>query len=84
MSVKFQLENLTRYDYSGGVGIARGSLSKTWSVNWIPNGSGEYLVMGYCEHSNEHLGSIKGGKFWNQVNKSASQERLHSKEMFNM
>jgi hypothetical protein len=62
----------------------RGSVLKIWGVDWIPNGSGEDLVMDCCEYSNEYLGSLKGGEFWNQVKKSASQERLHLKELFIM
>jgi hypothetical protein len=27
-------------------------------------GSGKGLVVGSCEHGNEYLGSIKGGKFF--------------------
>jgi hypothetical protein len=61
----------------------RGSVLKIWGVDWIPNGSGGDLVMVCCEHSNEHLGSMKGGEFWNQLNKSASQG-LHLKELFIM
>jgi len=30
-------------------------------------GSGQGMVAGCCEHGNEHLGSIKGGKFFDYL-----------------
>jgi len=38
-------------------------------------------VAGYCEHGSEHLGSIKGREFFDQLSDYlASQEGLHSME----
>jgi hypothetical protein len=62
----------------------RGSVLKIWGVEWIPNGSGEDLVMGCSDHSKKYFGSMRGGEFWNQVNESASQEGCHLMELFIM
>jgi hypothetical protein len=38
-------------------------------VNWIYLGPGEGLVVGFCEHGNEHLASIKYNEFHQQLSK---------------
>jgi len=69
MHTKFWSEGLKGRYHSEEIGV-EGKIMLEWSVGRCgldASGSRQVPVVGYCEHGNEHSGSIKGGEFLDQL-----------------
>jgi hypothetical protein len=69
MHTKLRSENLKGRDHSEDLGVD-GNILWEWilwetgweGVNWMQLAQDKGTVGGYCEHGNEHSGTIKGGE----------------------